>query len=321
MSVTPRVLTVTLNPALDLTVQAAGWQRGEVNAAQGAQQDAGGKGVNVASILADWGAPVAATGLLGRDNAAPFETLFRDKGVSDEFVRVPGATRVGLKIVDPTRGDTTDLNLPGLTVSARALAHLQATLRSQPAGVEVVALCGSLPPGVHASFYAEEVARLREQGRFAVLDTSGEALRAALTADTLPQLIKPNIHELEAALGHPLPTDADVLAAARELIRRGAELVAVSQGERGALLVTAREAVFARPPRVTVQSTVGAGDAMVAGLISAHLDGLNLESAARRATSFSAGSITRLGAHLPPRAELDALAAQVQIEPAGSLTA
>ncbi|SMB85999.1 1-phosphofructokinase [Deinococcus hopiensis] len=320
MSVPPRVLTVTPNPALDLTVQAGGWQRGEVNAAQAAQQDAGGKGVNVAALLADWGVSVAATGLLGRDNAAPFETLFREKGVIDEFVRVPGAARVGLKIVDRTRGDTTDLNLPGLTVSARALADLQATLRAPPPGVNVVALCGSLPPGVPTTFYAEEVARLRGQGRFVALDTSGQALHAALHAAVLPQLVKPNIHELEAALGRSLTTEAEVLAAARDLIRRGAELVTVSQGERGALLVTAHEALFARPPRVTVQSTVGAGDAMVAGLISAHLDGLGLQSAARRATAFSAGSITRLGAHLPPHAELDALAAQVQVESADALT-
>ncbi|UBV44980.1 1-phosphofructokinase (plasmid) [Deinococcus taeanensis] len=313
MTTAPRVVTVTLNPALDLTVQAARWQRGEVNAARAAQQDAGGKGVNVASFLADWGVSVTVTGLLGRDNASPFEALFRTKGVTDAFVRVPGATRVGLKIVDPEQGDTTDLNLPGLTVSDRALTDLHATLHAQTAAAEVVVMAGSLPPGVPAGFYAQEVARLRAQGRFVALDTSGDALREALTASTLPDLIKPNIHELETALGQPLPSDDAVLQAARELIRRGARLVAVSQGERGALLVTAADAVFARPPRVTVQSTVGAGDAMVAGLISAHLDGLDLPHTARRATAFSAGSITRLGAHLPSRPDLDTLAAQVTV--------
>lgn len=146
------------------------------------------------------------------------------------------------------------------------------------------------------------------------LDPSGAALTAALAADVLPGLVKPNIHELEAALGRSLKGEAEVLAAARTLLRRGASLVAVSQGERGALLVSGQEAVRARPPRVSVKSTVGAGDVVVAGLVSVHADGLSLLDAARRATAFSLGAITRLGAHLPSHAEPDEFAARVEVE-------
>ncbi|MDO4264840.1 MAG: PfkB family carbohydrate kinase, partial [Deinococcus sp.] len=102
-----KVLTVTLNPALDLTVQAPGWQPGQVNVTAAAQTDAGGKGVNVAALLADWsrqsGEPleVSAGGFLGAGNAGPFEALFRERGIQDAFMRIPGETRLGLKIVDP----------------------------------------------------------------------------------------------------------------------------------------------------------------------------------------------------------------------------
>lgn len=318
-----RVVTLTLNPALDLTVRADRWQRGEVNAGQDLHQTAGGKGVNVASILADWSRTgpgetlsVTATGLLGQDNAAPFEALLRDKGVTDAFVRVPGATRVGIKLVDGAAQETTDINLPGLSATPDTLTQLGAVLTRLGADADVVVLAGSLPPGVPADHYATLTAGLRRAGVFVALDTSGPALNAALAAPVLPDLIKPNIHELEAALGRRLQGDAEILAAARTLLERGARIVAVSQGERGALIVTDAGAVFARPPRVTVVSTVGAGDAMVAGLVSAHISGLSPEDAARRATSFSAGSITRLGPHLPDPAALVALAAQVEVTPA-----
>ncbi|GGM20641.1 1-phosphofructokinase [Deinococcus aerophilus] len=308
------VATLTVNPALDLTVRADGWRRGEVNSGQAFQLDAGGKGVNVAAFLADWGMAVTATGLLGEDNAQAFEALFRAKGMRDAFVRVPGATRVGIKLVDGAAQQTTDINLPGLAATAPALQQLEGRLDDLMADHTTFVLAGSLPPGVDAGFYARLVARLRAAGRFVALDTSGAALSAVLAANVLPDVIKPNLQELEAALGRPLDSEAQVLAAARDLLRRGAHMVAVSQGERGALFVSGGEAVRARPPRVKVQSTVGAGDAMVAGLLSAHADGLGLADAARRATAFSLGAVTRLGAHLPPRTELDAFAAQVTVE-------
>ncbi len=313
------VVTLTLNPALDMTVRADGWRQNAVNPGQSMQIDAGGKGVNVASVLADWGAEsagslrITATGLLGADNAEAFEQLFEAKHISDAFVRVPGQTRVGVKIVDHAAQETTDINLPGLSATPPLLAQLSESLDALLTDHDVFVLAGSLPPGMAPDYYAGLVARLRRAGKFVALDTSGPALNAALDAEILPNLVKPNNHELSAALGRSLDTGADLVGAARELLGRGAEIVAVSLGEDGALLLRGGEAVRATPPRVQVVSTVGAGDSMVAGLVSSHLDGLSLPDAARRATSFSVGNITRLGAHLPPRAELDGYAARVEV--------
>ena len=317
-----RVLTVTPNPALDLTVQAPGWQPSAVNVVDRAQTDAGGKGVNVAAVLADWAAhgestiELSAAGWLGQGNASPFEELFRERGIQDHFMRVPGETRLGLKIVDPLSQSTTDFNLPGVQVTPEQVAALTANLRRLAPQHSAVVLSGSLPPGVPSDFYAELIQALRTPaGPLLAVDTSGAALTAVLSAPQLPQLLKPNIHELEAALGRELPSDAERLAATHELLNRGAEWVALSLGEEGAWLVWNGGAVLARPPQVAVVSTVGAGDAMVAGLVSARLEGLSPADALRRATAFSAGNVTRLGAGLPPHADLLALQQQVQIQP------
>jgi 1-phosphofructokinase len=145
-----------------------------------------------------------------------------------------------------------------------------------------------------------------------VLDTSGEGLRLALEAT--PQIVKPNIHELEELLGRSLDSAAAIVDAARTLIGRGVELVVVSMGGDGACFINAAEVVIARPPRITVVSTVGAGDAMVAGIVAAQLEGLSLVECARLASAFSADVISHVGAGLSSRASVEALCAQMTVE-------
>jgi len=251
-----RVLTLTLNPALDLTVRADHLTLDTVNAGQGLRTDAGGKGVNVARVLADHGVNVTATGLLGQDNAEAFEALFEQRGIEDAFLWVPGSTRVGVKLVDHAAQQTTDINLPGLQATPDTLGELHARLRDLQATHDVLVLSGSVPPGVPTTVYADLTREWRAAGKTVVLDTSGEPLRHALHAGA--SIVKPNIHELEGALGHPLGSETDVLHAAHALLASGTDLVVVSQGERGALFVTRDAALLATPPRVSVQSTVGA---------------------------------------------------------------
>jgi 1-phosphofructokinase len=157
-----RVHTLTLNPAIDQTITLDALVPGQVHRARGVRQNAGGKGINVASCLADWGVPVSAHGLLGRDNAAPFEALFAAKPITDAMVRVDGATRVNLKLVDAH--DTTDINLDGLAVTDETLATVLDGLAASAAPGDMVVLAGSLP-GCPPDCYATLVARLRGQGR------------------------------------------------------------------------------------------------------------------------------------------------------------
>ncbi|MBK8508630.1 MAG: 1-phosphofructokinase [Candidatus Competibacteraceae bacterium] len=313
----PQVVTVALNPALDQTIEIAGIQLGEVNRALRMQVDVGGKAVNVASCLSDFGVSTAVTGQIGRDNAALFEELFQRKKIANHCCYLDGLTRINSKLVDTVSGQTTDLNMPGpeLTpAAARDLLDQVLHRLDQLAGqVKWTVLSGSLPPGMPADAYATLTRRVQAAGGSVLLDTSGAPLRAALAAG--PKIIKPNRHELAELVGRPLDTLEALIATGRELLAAGSapEVIAISLGGDGALFLDRNQALHALPARVEVSSTVGAGDAMVAGLVAAQLEGLNLTETARLATAFAAAKLTRLGPHLPRPAEVRALAQQISV--------
>lgn len=314
--VAPQVVAVALNPALDQTIEVAGLQPGAVNRAVSMRVDVGGKAINVASCLADFGVRCAVTGLLGRDNAALFEELFRRKHIADHCHLIDGLTRTNTKVVDTATRETTDINMPGPAVNAVAaelLEHVLQRLDRLLESAKWVVLSGSLPPGMPADTYATITARVQAAGAGVVLDTSGAPLKAALAAG--PHIVKPNRHELAELLAEPLDTLDALVDAGRRLLngRDAPETVVVSLGEDGALFLTREQALHALPAKVKVASTVGAGDAMVAGLVAARLEERSLVEAAQLATAFSAGKLTRLGPHLPPPEEVRALAREIAV--------
>ncbi|MGC3988163.1 MAG: 1-phosphofructokinase [Chthoniobacteraceae bacterium] len=304
------VITITLNPAIDRTVTIPNFRTGAVNRASEVRSTAGGKGVNVAAALADYGKEVAVTGFLGGENAAIFEQLFAEKAIADHFVRIAGTTRVGIKITDPEQHETTDINFPGARVEADNLTALNESLGQLEAKWFVLA--GSLPPGVDPTIYGELTTSLKARGARVAVDASAEALRLAIEAG--PSLIKPNISELEELTGTKLESPEAILAAAQSLIARGVEMVVVSMGADGAMFVTAEEALRATPPEITVRSTVGAGDAMVAGTIGALLDDLPLADCARLATAFSLDAISHLGAGINEPALISLRKTQTELQ-------
>ena len=282
-------VTVTLNPSIDRMVTIRRFAKGAVNRAESVVDVPGGKGVNVAVALAEHGLRVAATGFRGSENTGPFEKLFARKKIADRFVLLPGSTRVSIKIVDPVEMATTDVNFAGLGPNAREMAALWKKLAAIDASWAIVA--GSAPPGVGDGCYGEIIGRLKDRGTLVALDTSGEALAAAIRSR--PNLVKPNLHELSALVGRTLRTETEIVAAARGLVERGVELVAVSMGAAGAWFVTAGQAILARPPAIEAAGTVGAGDAMVAGMVVARLRNLSFEDSARLATAFAANAMVR----------------------------
>lgn len=309
------IVTITLNPAVDFTIEVGGLVQGGVNRAQRAEPNAGGKGVNVAACAADWGADVTATGVLGRGNDGTFVELFAAKGITDRFIRVAGDTRTNIKIADTASGETTDLNTPGLVLDDASLAAVtDAALAVAPTGA-IVVIGGSLPAGVAPDALVPLVAQLKAAGTKVVADTSGAPLKALLSASAkdLPFAVKPNRHELEELVGRPLPTRDALIAAAEDILKSGVGLVVVSLGEEGALFVTSDERLTARLPVVEALSTVGAGDAMVAGIATALAEDKSLEATARQAVAFAAAKLRRVGPHLPERAVVVALAAEAEI--------
>lgn len=307
------VVTVTLNPAIDRTVTISNFTVGALNRVENVWSNAGGKGVNVASALADYGHDVAATGFLGAENTTSFEELLDRKQIGDHFVRVPGHTRVAIKIIDPLAGHTTEINFPGPTPEAAKIEALRRQIDLLSALEQAwFVLAGSLPPGIDPTIYCELATILRERGHKVALDTSGQALRHGL--EGIPHVLKPNIHELESLVGEKLPTREAILRASRDILRRGIELVTVSMGAEGALFVTQEQVIFAKPPNIHVRSTVGAGDAMLAGIIAAQLKGLPLADCARMATAFSVESLVRGEPGVTSPASIEAIMQEVTIE-------
>ena len=296
MSQEQQVVTVTINPAIDQTVVIPNFAAGAVNRVQSVQLDPGGKGINVASFLSDFGQPATVTGFLGADNDEIFRRFFARKGIEDRCVRIAGQTRIGVKISDEVQRQTTDINFPGQAPSPADIEHLFAILRELATSCEWFVLSGSIPAGVSAGIYREMVTML--SGKKVVLDTSGEGFRQAVAAG--PWLVKPNVDELGEFAGERLPTPAAIVQVARALVQRhGISSVVVSMGQEGAIFVEGQETVWAVPPSVEVKSTVGAGDAMVAGIVAGKIRGLALAECARLATAFSTSAITHIGSGLP----------------------
>ncbi len=307
----PRVLTVTLNPALDLTVQLPALRLGEVNRSDNLQVHAAGKGLNVAQVLADLGHQLTVTGFLGEANAQPFEQLFAARGFADEFVRVAGETRSNIKLAEAD-GRITDINGPGLEVGAAQRDELLARLERLVPGHELVVVAGSLPRGVELPWFVELLQRLARLGARVALDTSGAALREGLALS--PWLIKPNEEELAQARDLD-PADAQALADEARRLNARIEHVVMSQGAAGVSWFSPAAAWHAQPPKVRVVSTVGAGDSLLAGMLHGLLAGWPAERTLAHATAIAAQAVGQIGFGITDRAQLAELEAAVRLQP------
>jgi len=306
-----KIATVTLNPAIDQTARVDNFQPNSVNRAHEIRFDASGKGVNVASFLADYGHDIAVTGYLGQTNSGIFEQFFTSKGIDDCFVRIPGNTRINVKVVDEVQQQTTDINMPGQSPPQESMNMLFQSIERLADSCDWFVLSGSLPPSVPTKIYATIIAQLKQQKKRIILDTSGEALSEGIQAG--PTILKPNIEELQYLVGDSLTSEAEIQKAAHQLLHEDIELVVVSMGRQGAMLVEQDTTLIATPPPVTVMKTFGAGDAMVAGLLTARIQGLSLADCGRLATAFSVGTIAHLSYGLPSRDMLRQYFQQVNI--------
>lgn len=305
-----KILTLTLNPALDITVSLDSLRAGQVNRSQAQHSHAAGKGLNVAQVLADLGHSVTVGGFLGRDNLQLFEALIQWRGFADCFVRVAGETRSNIKLVE-ANGCVTDINGQGPEVDAASRSALMRKLLQIAPGHDAVVVAGSLPRGIDPHWFAELLGQLKAQGLKIALDSSGEALRAGLQA--APWLVKPNTDELAEVLGHSVTGRAEQQQAASQLLASGIEHVVVSQGEHGVSWYRAGAVLHAQPPQVRVASTVGAGDSLVAGMVHGLLQGEAPAQTLRRATAIAAQAVTQVGFGIRDRAQLEQLQAGVHI--------
>ena len=308
-----RIVTLTPNPALDLSTSVERVAPTFKLRCTSVHRDPGGGGINVARVVKRFGGEVEAIFPAGGFTGGLLRRLVEDEGISARVIEVEGETREDFSVTETGTGAQYRFVLPGHALrEAEWRACLAALADTTPAPAFVVG-SGSLLPGVPDDFYAQAAVIARRLGARFLLDTSGPPLAAAVAAGV--DLIKPNLHEMCELAGTPLDNDADYIAAARKFIGAGRiRVVALSLGHLGALLVTRDEALRAPALRIEPRSTVGAGDSFLGAIAFGLASGESLEDAFRRGVAAGTAALISAGTSLCQPADVRRLSAEVTIE-------
>ncbi|MGW2044905.1 1-phosphofructokinase family hexose kinase [Streptomyces sp. NPDC001858] len=301
------ILTVTLNTALDITYRVPSLRPHVSHRVTDVTERPGGKGLNVARVLAALGHEVTVTGFAGGATGRVVQDqLTRTAGVVDALVPVAGATRRTVAVVDARTGDTTQLNEPGPVIAPAEWSAFQEAYEVLVADADAVALCGSLPPGVPVGAYAGLIRTARAAGTPVLLDASGEPLRRGVAAR--PDIVKPNADELAELTGSHEP-----LRAAQDARRRGAQSVVASFGAEGLVAATPEGRWRAVPPARIHGNPTGAGDSASAGLLSGLVERLPWPDRLARALALSAATVLAPAAGEFDRAGYEELLGRIRV--------
>ncbi|HWR60801.1 MAG TPA: 1-phosphofructokinase [Clostridia bacterium] len=294
------IKTVTLNPAVDKTVEIDNFRLGAVNRISSVRLDAGGKGINVSKTIKAMEGSSVATGILAGGAGEYIKSYLDRMCIDNDFIFISGETRTNVKVVDRVSRTNTDINEPGPAVVKEDLGTLEEKVFRGMDSESILVLSGSIPSNVSSDIYREWAERARGLGARVLLDADGELLREGIKGS--PFLVKPNINELERLFGTKLDTMDKLAAASKKLLEAGIEIVAVSLGAEGALFADGDKVIHAPGLKVEVKSTVGAGDAMVAALALSLQRGYTLERAVTLSTAAGAANVATAGTQ-PPRLE------------------
>src|SRR3954464_34761 len=312
------IITVTLNAAIDKTLAVPNFRLGRRHRAVEQTSMAGGKGVNVARALKRLGQPVIATGVAGGPTGTRIIEQLTEEAILNDFVRIREESRTSTAVVDPTTGDQTEINERGPAVAEGELELFVDKLLYLAKGAAVCVFSGSLPRGVPDELYARLIADINRLGVLTVLDSEGEALRLRTRAEA--GIVPPNEPEAEELVGHEFSDDEDRAAGMREMLEVGAgdALMTLPSGCLALLRETGPErALFSAhvdPGVVEARSTVGSGDAFLAGLVAARYSGRGAEECVRYAVACGAESVQHFGAGVVNPREVDRLLAEVAVE-------
>ena len=283
-----KVLTVTLNPSIDKTILVEKLKPYELNRVVDSRVDPGGKGINVARVLNNFGVDVLATGLIAGDNGIKLLNFMNRAGISADFFRIDGETRTNIKVLDISNQKTTEINEKGFLVSEKELDGFRRKYRALLKHTDIVVLSGSLPPGIPYEFYEESIQLAKKCGKRVILDADGEAFRAGVRA--APFAIKPNLRELEMILGKKVNSLNESVNAVKPFLETGIEIVIVSAGPDGAVIANRNEIYKADTWNIEVKGATGSGDSMVAALAYSIFKNDSLLDIAKMTTA--AGTVT-----------------------------
>lgn len=306
------IYTVTLNPALDKTVTIPGFTVDSVNRISGMRTDAGGKGINVSKWIKALGGESVALGILGGMTGQTIRRFLENEGIEADFTYIENETRINLKITDPDQGTHTDVNEPGAFVDAETAMDVYRRLTARIRAEDLVVLAGSLPPGLPEGFFCEWISMLSGIGAKVYLDVDGPALASSLTAR--PYFVKPNLNELEQLMKRKLPSLPDICSAISQILANGTRRVVISMGAQGAIFAEGTRRLYAKGLHVPVDSTVGAGDAMVAAMALLCSQGQSMEDMIPFAIAAGASGAMQSGTQTAPLSLVASLAKQVEWE-------
>ncbi len=305
------LVTVTLNPCVDTTVSVEKLIPGELNRIIRKREDLSGKGINVAAAYAALGEPVISTGWLFASDREAYLKFFFGFGIEDASVIVDGSTRRNMKIRDLTVNVVTEVNESGF-IPEGAVDALKTKLAELMPRAGALSLSGSVPKGVPDDIYYQLMSGL-DNRPFTILDTEKDWLLYGLKAR--PDMIKPNIRELNDIAGRELNSRNEIVQAAREVAGKfGINTVGVTLGEEGAIMVTGAHSWFSPPLNVDVKSATGAGDSFVAGVLKAVAEALPEDEWLRYGMAASGDSVSREGTLLTTEDGFREMLKQVKIE-------
>ena len=305
------ITSICLNPCFDKTVNVESLQTGQVNRIRDARVDLGGKGINVAVVAGRLGLDVQCIGIMGENGASDLTAMMDREGLRHQFMTVPGHVRTNMKVYSLDGQGVTELNEPGTPLTSEMIGKFTELAEQATADSDMIVLTGSLPPGCPEGTYRDLMTALK--GKKCILDTEGKELELAAKG-AHPFLIKPNLREMEATLGIELRTMRAIRDAALLFIRLGVQHSVVSMGAIGAMYISADKTLFSPALRVETKSTVGAGDAMIGGMLLGYEIEKDMAKAFRYGIAAGAASVMTEGTQLIVRSDFETLLDQVKVQ-------
>ena len=310
-----KVVAVTLNPCVDYTITVPGLQKGKKNLVKSTRKEVSGKGINVCMQLKNMDQPVIAAGFDFVDGRVRVKDALEKRGIPHVLTNVSGTLRTNIKVLNPTAGEMTELNERGSAVREECVKEVGLkicqVLDELEAG-SILTVNGSAPVGVPEDFYKYLIEEAKKRHIFTILDASGEMLRQGITAK--PDLIKPNLDELQLLVLKKVETVDEIADAAEQLRAQGIPMVCVSMGSRGAVLSVEEGCWYAKSASVPIRGLQGAGDAMVAAMAQQILNDANPEYVLRMGMAAANAAVQLEGSQVAGPLEILGMMDAIYIE-------
>lgn len=306
------ITTVTMNPCIDRMVIIDSFTYGGMNRILDSRTDVAGKGINVAIAYTQLGGQALCTGINYRERGNLIVELLEGKGIEHDFVNVDGEVRINYKIYDRSKQMVTELNESGYPVDAAALEKIKEKIITHSSKSRILVISGSVPRGVPNTIYRELLRAVAHLPIKIILDAEGSLLLEGIKGE--PNIIKPNLFELESALNIKITSRDEIIKGASFFLDQGVEIVAVSLGQDGAIILNDNHAYYAPGLKVNAKGTTGAGDSIIAGFCLAMKEGLDLEGMLRYGVAAATASVMREGTLMCTRDGFESILPKVKVE-------